>query len=174
MRPATFYANVIVYKTDSCRNTVFRKKVFSASTSNSPKSPSISGFPSSDSQPTRVRALSSVAGNYLRGARTRRFITAPHQPLFRANWTQSAPSHSISPRSFLIPSTPRSSEWPLSFMLSQQNLVHFSVLSSDATTGWVSKCQVPRAPTLGTWNIKNISLFKLQLSKNIYLLCFIY
>jgi hypothetical protein len=46
--------------------------------------------------------------------------------------TESTPHHpsSISLRSILIPSIPRSSERSLSFGLPQQNLIHFSLLSS--------------------------------------------
>jgi len=55
-----------------------------------------------------------------------------------ASWIHSTTLQPVSLRSILNPSTPRSSEWSLSFGLSHQNLAHFSLLSHA--------CYMPRPP----------------------------
>jgi hypothetical protein len=69
------------------------------------------------------------ATNQLRGARTRRFITvfkrALHRP--RAKWIHSTVPKDNLPKIHcdpILPSTPWSSMWSLSFLLSHKNFVH--------------------------------------------------
>jgi hypothetical protein len=75
--------------------------------------------------------------DWLRGTRTRRFITAftraRQRSLSWARWIHStSPSPAYLPKVHsnpILPSTPWSSKWSLSFGLSHQNSLHFSPLS---------------------------------------------
>jgi hypothetical protein len=77
--------------------------------------------------------LTFTVTKYLRGPRTRRFITAfttvRHRSLSWASWIHSTPLTNLRKvhSDPTAPSTPRSSEWPLSFGLFNQNLAHCSL-----------------------------------------------
>jgi hypothetical protein len=90
------------------------------------------------------RAQTSVQKSLTHGARARKFIIAFTRARYRclswANWIHSTPLANLPKINCdpIFPSTPRSSEWSLSFWFPHQNLVHFSLL--------FDVCHMPRPP----------------------------